>query len=163
MKLFGKGGKLNIVDILIILVLAAALVFVGYKLLGGESGQERDTSVPITQPNLRVTVLCEEISPELAESIMASLEEEPREINGNMVEMTQIYYTDRLADGRFVDWYTVEKGEKVDLYLTIEAAADFSNGVYTVGGQEIRVAKAFITKSMNIEIAGVIFSMEPLQ
>lgn len=163
MKLFGKGGKLNIVDILIILVLVAALVFVGYKLLGGESGQERNTSVPITQPNLRVTVLCEEISPELAERVMAALEEDPREINGNMVEMTQIYYTDRLADGRFVDWYTVEKGEKVDLYLTIEAAADLSNGVYTVGGQEVRVAKEFVAKTINIEAAGVVFSMEPLQ
>lgn len=163
MKLFGKGGKLNVIDLLIILVLVAALVFVGYKLLGGGSVEVRDTSVPITHPNLRFTVLCEEVSPELAERVMAALEEDPREINGNMVEMTQIYYTDRLADGRFVDWYTVEKEEKVDLYLTIEAAADFSNGVYTVGGQEIRVAKAFITKSMNIEITGVIFSMEPLQ
>ena len=128
-----------------------------------EIGGKEDPRVPITEPNLRFTVLCEGISPELAESIMASLEEEPREINGYRVEMTQIFYAARLADGQYVDWYTVEKGEKVDLYLTIEAAAILTDGVYAVGGQEIRVAKSFITKSMNIEIVGVIFSMEPLE
>lgn len=166
MKLFGKGGKLNIIDILILVVLLAAVILVAYKFLfdGGISSDENTVKEVSSEPNLRFTVLCEDVSPTVAGQVMASFEREPALINGESVEMTQLFYSNVLEDGKFVEWYTVENGENVDLYLTIETVADgYDTGVYSVGWQEIRIAKEFICKTLYMEITGVIYSMEPLQ
>ena len=56
-KLF---GKLNIIDILILLILIAALVFVGVRLFGGNDGGTA-TKLPTSEPNLRFTVLCAQL------------------------------------------------------------------------------------------------------
>ena len=172
MKLFGKGGKLNIVDILIILVLLAALIFVAFKFLsplfadqGAESDVPPESEVEeIPAPNIRFTVLCEDVSPAIAKQIMDSLEGEPRVLDGKSVERTRLYYANSLYVGFFVDWYTEENGDQVDLYLTIEALAEiYGVDVYSVSWQDIRIGKDFICKSTEIEITGVVYSLEPLQ
>lgn len=166
MKLFGKGGKLNIIDLLVILVLLAAVVLVGYKFLfdGGLASDKNTVKEVSDEPNLRFTVLCEDVPEALAEQVIASFGKEAAQVNGQTVEMTQLYYSNVLEDGKFVEWYTVERGDRVDLYLTIEAVADgFDTGVYSVGWQEIRIAKEFVCKTLYMEIAGVVYSMEPLK
>ena len=161
MKLFGKGGKLNIIDILIIVILLAALVFVGIKLFAKDT-ETLGSETALSTPNLRATVLCEEIDPELAANMVAAIEGAPETIEGNTVEQTRLFYSNKLADGKLVEWKIVEKGDKVNLYLTFEAAATISGGAYSVGMQEILISKDFIVKTLSVEIEGVVLSMEKL-
>lgn len=162
MKLFGKGGKLNIIDILVILIVVAALVFVGMKLTADDT-QTLGSENAITAPNIRFTVLCEDVSAELAEEIMASLESEAQIIAGNTVEMTRLFYSNKLVDGKVIEWRAEAREDgRVDLYFTMEAVAVVSDGAYSVALQEIRIAKEFNVKTLGIEIVGFTLSMEKL-
>lgn len=168
MKLFGKGGKLNIVDILIILVLVAAVAFAGMKLLGGNDTEENNIGVvedkATMEPNIRFTVYCEDISPVIAQQVIHSLEGEALDVNGTSVERTQIYYSNVLAEGHFVDWYIEENGDQMDLYLTIEATAEvYGPNVHSIAWQDIRIGKDFICKTLEIEVSGVVYSLEYLK
>lgn len=162
MKLFGKGGKLNIIDILIIVILLGAIAFAAVKFLGDDTptlGSEN----AVTAPNLRATVLCEDIDPALAENLMAALEGEPVSIAGNSVEKTRLFYSNKLENGKIISYETKENPDgTTDLLLTFEAVAVISDGAYSVALQEVRIAKEFIVKTLDVEIEGVIFSMEKL-
>ena len=162
MKLFGKGGKLNIIDILIIVILVGALAFAAVKFLGDDTptlGSEN----AVTEPNLRATVLCEDIDPDLAENLMAALQGEPVSIAGNSVEKTRLFYSNKLENGKIVSYETKTNADgSTDLLLTFEAVAVISDGAYSVALQEVRIAKEFIVKTLDVEIEGIIFSMEKL-
>ena len=162
MKLFGKGGKLNIIDILIIVILVGALAFAAMKFLGDDTptlGSEN----AVTAPNLRATVLCEDIDPELASNLMEALEGESVSIAGNSVEKTRLFYSNKLENGKIVSYETKTNADgSTDLLLTFEAVAVISDGAYSVALQEVRIAKEFIVKTLDVEIEGVIFSMEKL-
>ena len=167
MKLFGKGGQLIIVDILIILVLIAAIALAAVKVLGMNDDSE-DIGViedkASLEPNVRFTVYCEDVSPIIAKQVIDSLEGEPLDVNGAAVERTQIYYSNSLEEGHFVDWYTVENGDQLDLYLTMEAVAEvYGPNVYAIAWQDIRIGKEFICKTLEIEVTGVVYSVEPLK
>lgn len=162
MKLFGKGGKLNIIDILIIVILLGAIAFAAVKFLGDDTptlGSEN----AVTAPNLRATVLCEDVDPALAENLMAALEGEPVSIAGNSVEKTRLFYSNKLENGKIVSYEAKENADgTTDLLLTFEAVAVISDGAYSVALQEVRIAKEFIVKTLDVEIEGIIFSMEKL-
>lgn len=162
MKLFGKGGKLNIIDLLIIVILLAAVVFVGIKLLGDDT-ETLGSENAMTEPNLRATVLCEDVDPDLAANLMAALEGEPVDIAGNSVEKTRLFYSNKLENGKITGYELRENPDgTTDLLLTFEAVAVISDGAYSVALQEVRIAKEFIVKTLDVEITGVIFSMEKL-
>ena len=162
MKLFGKGGKLNIIDILLLVILVGALAFAAVKFLGDDTptlGSEN----AVTAPNLRATVLCEDVDPDLAENLMAALEGEGISIAGNLVEKTRLFYSNKLENGKIVSYETKTNADgSTDLLLTFEAVAVISDGAYSVALQEVRIAKEFIVKTLDVEIEGIIFSMEKL-
>ena len=162
MKLFGKGGKLNIIDLLILAVLLGAVAFAAVKFLGDDTptlGSEN----AVTEPNLRATVLCEDIDPELAANLTAALEGEPVNIAGNSVERTRLFYSNKLENGKVVDYEIRENADgTTDLFLTFEAVAVISEGAYSVALQDVRIAKEFIVKTLDTEIEGVIFAVEKL-
>lgn len=160
MKLFGK--KLNIIDLLILFVVLAAVVLVGIKLLGDDT-ETLGSESALTAPNLRATVLCEAIDPELAANLTAALEDEPMEIAGNLVERTRLFYSNKLVDGKITGYEIRDNGDgTADLLLDFEAVAVVSDGAYSVALQEVRIAKEFIVKTLDVEIEGVILSMERL-
>ena len=64
MKIVKNGrlfGKLNIVDVLILLVVIAAVAFLAVRMVGGSSGETIAADEPSAQANLRYTVLCEDM------------------------------------------------------------------------------------------------------
>lgn len=158
-KLF---GKLNIIDIFILLILIAALVFVGVRLFGGnDSGTTIE--LPTGEPNLRFTVLCTQLPRELAEEIVSTLQGEDVVVGESIVNPRRIFNSNTLLDAEIVSWEIVEQEEGlVDLHLTIEAAATVSDGIYTVGKQEIRVGIGHAVKTTRIELGGQVLSMEIL-
>lgn len=162
MKVFGKGGKLNAVDIVILLVLVAALVFVAVRVFSDDSALPamEDTEY---SPNLRYTVVCEDISVSLADNLIASLEGAPFMVEGMEVDVTQIFNANKLESANIVAWEKrATEDDRCDLYLTIEALAAYSGGIYSVGTQEIRVGKPYTAKTTAIEINTVTYEMEQL-
>lgn len=160
MKIFGKGGKLNIIDLIIILLLVAALAFVAVRFVFGsdaENVSEIDAENGLFEPNLTFTVTCEETDATLAQNIIDSLKGE-MEIDGEPITTTQIYNSHKLYDAYLTDSrYDEATGM---LTLTVEAYAELDEGSYTVGSQEIRLGKEFIVKTLSVEITGYVSSME---
>ncbi|MBQ3357040.1 MAG: DUF4330 family protein [Oscillospiraceae bacterium] len=162
MEQSGKKRKLNIIDVVVIVVLVAALAFAGYKLLGRDSGELADADA-LSAPNIRFTVLCNDLDPTLAANILDSLAAEPLSIGGSTVERTRLYNSNKLVDAQVVAFEAVDGAEgTTDLLLTVEANATATPGAYSVVTQEIRIGKDYIVKTIGVEITGQILSLETL-
>lgn len=162
MKLFGKGGKLNIIDLILILVLVCALVFAGMKLFS-DAPETLGSENTVSAPNLRYTVLCEDLDPTVAQNICDALSGEAVDIGGNLVEMTRIYNNGKLVDAQVTDFRAQSTDDgRADLYITVEASAVISVGAYSVGSQEIRIGKSHTLKTLDVEIIGLVYSLEKL-
>ena len=163
MKLFGKGGKLNIIDIIIILVLVAAIAVVAVKVLNKGSDTPGANDAVSEEPNLRFTVVCEQIQESLANNIIAELEQEEVTIDGTAASPRRIFNSNKLYDASVTAWETKPaKDGTVDLWLTVEGVSSDATGSYSLGVQDIRVGIAYNVKTVCIEISGTVYSMEPL-
>lgn len=157
-----KKRRFNIIDVIVIVILVAALAFAGYKLLNRGSGELSDADA-LSAPNVRFTVLCNDLDPTLAQNILDSLAAEPMEIGGSTVEMTRLYNSNKLVDAQVVAYEASEGTEgTMDLLLTVEANATATPGAYSVVTQEIRIGKDYIVKTIAVEITGQILSLEKL-
>ncbi len=157
MKLFGKGGKLNIIDILLILILIAAVAFVAVRFLS-DDGDTLGSEVALSEPNLVFTVVCEDIDEVLAQNIMDSLASPDTLLDGNMINMTRLFNSNKLVDARVTAW----EYENGALSLTVEGCAVYSNGAFSIGTQEVRIGKIFNVKTLDVEIEGLVYAMEKL-
>ncbi len=163
--------RLNWIDILIIVILVGALAFVGVRALINtleeKNAAEQEVVVeknPLTEPKLRMIVEIPEVSREIAENAIASLDDEPRELDGDMVPMTRIYNSNHLADGQIVSWEIIDTEEEnlVSVRFTIDCNPNVYRCNYSLGSQEIRIGKSYIVKSMSIELTGTIVSVTEL-
>ena len=155
----------NWIDTLIVFILVGALAFVAGKGAGSqsESAIAPDAQLEVVEPNLRIVVSCRDLTRELAESIVASLEGSPREINEEMVEPTRLLSGAKLLVGHVTAWEIREQEDGlVELRLTEEADAQFSNAITLIGVQEIRIGNSHFVKTMGIEIQGTIVSITEL-
>ena len=160
-----RGGKFNIVDIIIVVIILAAVAFLGMKLLGN------DGEVIGPAARIRYTVLVPEVKSEVCENILTCQEEK------GQVQL--------MANGAMVDGYVIDisakphisqeicpAGEVVnvetpdfDMYFTLEGAVD-SLVTKKVGTQEVRVGKSHIVKTVEYELEGykaVITDLEVLE
>ena len=83
MKIVKNGrlfGKLNIVDVLILLVVIAAVAFLAVRMVGGSSGETIAADEPSAQANLRYTVLCEDMPLMQAENAVTAVTAEDYEL-----------------------------------------------------------------------------------
>lgn len=161
MKIFGKGGKLNIIDVIVILIVVAALAFVAVRFVFNASAEADDAEESNPSPSITFTVNCEQTDATLARSIIASLEGGEMDYKGEAVTTTRIYNSYKLYDAYLTDWSYDEETRM--LVLTIEASAEPNEGSYTLGTQEIRLGKEFIVKTLSVEITGYVSSMEIAQ
>jgi len=163
MKQSEQKRKLNVIDVIVIVILVAALAFVGYKLLNRDSGELGDADA-LSAPNIRFTVLCDDIDEAMAQNILDSLAGAPMEIGGTTVDMHRLYNSNKLVDAQIVGCEPrkgAAEGTK-DLLLTVEANATATPGAYSVVTQEIRIGKDYIVKTVAVEITGQILSLEKL-
>ena len=154
-------GKINIVDLIVILVIVIAAVVVGMKFLGGSGSVINPTKTPV-----RYTVLVEGVEPEVYENIQ-------KYIPG------QLMASGEMLDGHVV---AVEAGEgrphhaavgtadgppgvpvhrrKPDLILTIRCPG-VTCLTPAVGTQEVRVGKTHTVKTDKFElINGIILDCD---
>ena len=154
-------GKINIVDLIVILVIVIAAVVVGMKFLGG--GNVKRAINPNKTP-VRYTVLVEGVEPEVYENIQkyipGQLMASGELLDGYVTGVTPVEgrvhtATVNTADGTLE--IPVNEG-KLDLIFTIEC--NVVNSITTeIGTQEVRVGKIHTVKTDKFELTnGIILA-----
>ena len=132
-------GKLNLIDLLVIVLLIAAVAAVAWKLVGKKAAE----TVANTGRTITYTVTVEDVNREAAE--FASTQIGKSLVNNSKVVDAAV--TER------------EDGTHVDLAVTIEGQGQFTGNVYKVGAQEVRVGYEYIVKTSEFELTGIITAM----
>ncbi len=156
-------GKLNIIDLIAILLIVAVLALIGYKLLGS------DEDLAGSGQSVVYTVEVKGVEPEVYDFIQDNL---PSQLTASN-EMLDAYVT--AAEGSLIeeDIYSLEAGSGTSGEKIIRAEAGTYDVVFTIEGtvkdnlssklgtQEIRVGKSHIVKTTLFELeGGVITSCE---
>lgn len=162
-KLF---GKLNLIDLLVIVLIIAAVAVVGLKFLGGGGSGAGAGATKLTY-TVRMTAQDERIVEQVAEYVdKASGKRDQLMAGGSLVDgyvvdfWTETCVYNRLADGT-VELFNAGGAEAhglVDICFVIEA--NVGNTVTSeVGTQEVRIGKTHIVKTTHMEFdCGVIES-----
>ena len=156
-------GKINIVDLIVILVIVIAAVVVGMKFLGGGNG---NSAINPNKTPVRYTVLVEGVEPEVYENIQkyipGQLMASGELLDGYVTGVTPVEgrvhtATVNTADGTLE--IPLNEG-KLDLIFTIEC--NVVNSITTeIGTQEVRVGKTHTVKTDKFELMnGVILDCE---
>ena len=158
-KLF---GKLNIIDILVLLVLIVAVGLFAYRMFRPAEKETIGSEISVSEPNLKFSVLCDNVPRELAENIDKSVHGEERDLGGEIVSPRRIYNSGKLMDAEIVECTIIETGDEslVQLRFDLQAHAELNSGAYAIGWQEIRLANVYSVKTVEIEIEGPVVSME---
>ena len=149
-------GKINIVDLIVILVIVIAAVVVGMKFLGGSGSAINPTKTPV-----RYTVLVEGVEPEVYENIQehipGTLMASGEFLDGQVTAVTATPHASEASVSASGDMLLVPvDSDLLDLVFTIEC--NVVNPVTTeIGPQEVRVGKTHIVKTDKFELSnGVI-------
>ena len=169
MKIVKNGrlfGKLNIVDVLILLVVIAAVAFLAVRMVGGSGGE------PSAQANLRYTVLCEDMPLMQAENAVTAVTAEDYELKLDddsilKVSPNQIFNSNKFQDAQITSAEILPQddsadGQRVTVRFVIEAAAKNTVGSFVVGTQEVRIGRDYTVKTVDIEMLGTVSAMEKL-
>lgn len=170
-KLF---GKINIIDLLIIVLIVAALVVVGVKVLGGDKADntptDPDTSETTPSPDLltsakltytvRVTAQREEVAEQLAQFVNpAEGKKDQLSHSGKLVEDAYVvdYWTEPcrynvLASGEIemIAAAEADAADLVDICLVVESVVEDTQS-NKVGALEVRLGKTHLLKTAHME------------
>lgn len=163
-KLF---GKLNIIDLIAVILIVAVVALLGTKLLGGSDAGLAGEGQPVVY-----TVKVEGVDKEVYDFIQAELKQGPSQLTASN-EMLDAYVT--AVDGTLVetDEAVLQKNASAgitgveyaeagtyDLVFTIEGTVK-DNLTSELGTQEIRVGKTHIVKTTTFELEnGTILSCD---
>ena len=138
-------GKLNIIDLIAILLIVAVLALIGYKLLvrspGGLAGEGQAVVY---------TVEVKGVEPEVYEFIQKQLPSQLMAAN----ELLDASVTDVTATPVEHDTYAMMWNAN----LGVETLTQVDAGTYNLGTQEIRVGKSHIGKTATFELEGGIIT-----
>lgn len=148
-----KAKKLNVIDVIALVLVLAVGIFVGSKLVGNSTG----TTVAPEMMSVSYVVKAEGVDEGIYESVQkyipSSLMASGTLYNGEIVAVTQEPYLVLSANG---DW--VEDPDHVNLFFSVEATIA-KQGVLTteIASQEVRIGRnTHILKTEYIEIPGCI-------
>ncbi len=151
-KLF---GKINLIDLLVILVVIAVAAGLFWKLAGDEVTEAVSSS---TKTTLTYEVLCTEQEPEVAAYAEQNAVGQQLMSNGELIDgyitgcVVEPYVTIGVnADGEPVE--LVDPAHN-NIRFTIEATIAANDMTNAVGSQEVRVGKNHIVKTTALEITG---------
>ena len=154
-------GKINIVDLLVILVIVIAAAVLGVKFLkpGGGSAIGGGS----TGTHVEYTVLVENVQPEVYESVKAfvdagdaTLMASGELLDGQVTYVTAVPHEDTGSVDTTEGTVELPAGKDLlDLTFTVEC--NVSNTITTeIGTQEVRVGKNHIVKTDRFELTGVV-------
>ena len=154
-------GKINLVDLIVVLVLVAAVAAVAWKVVGSKIAASKAPEAPVYE----YRVLCSQVYPEVSDFAQTCIGDQlltnDGRLDGEIVDVVSTPHIssslDNTGDGPVLDAPDLR-----DLVFTIRCRVKVKeDGVYLVGNQEIRVGKVHLVKSTKLEIAnGIILSVE---
>lgn len=130
-------GKINIIDLVVIIVLVAAAVWFGYSMLGKNLQQD----VTERQQETEITVVTSGIRVTTAEAIAKggkAFEFKTGAHIGEIVDVKTEPARVWLVQGNG-KWVQTESEDRVDAFVTIRGTARIGENVITMNGVEIRV------------------------
>lgn len=152
-------GKLNLIDLVVVLVLIALVVGVAWKLVGGKISNAVAANDAVT---VQYEVLCTNVDNTVADYCMENsngqLMSNGDLLNGYVTGCTMEPYMESTinAEGNTVSYQVTNRQ---NLRFTIECQVVPANNAYEVGSQEVRVGKSHIVKTSMIEVTGTVTAM----
>lgn len=132
-------GKINLIDLLVILMVLAAAAALVWKLGGKQAAKSViDNDFPVTY-----TVMVADV-PADAAAFCETQAGKKLVNNGNLLD---------------AEILSVQK-DGTDVRFTVSGTAVFSSNVYKVGSQEVRVGYEYIVKTSELEFTGIITDLE---
>ena len=139
-------GKINLIDLLVVLLIVAVLAAVVWKL----GGRKAAAAVTGTEKKAVYTVEFEDVPSDIAHFAET-------QIGKSLVNDSKVIAAS-ITDVQTED-YAGENGH-LRLYITVEASTSFTGNVYKVGPQEVRVGYEYILKTSEFELTGLICALE---
>ena len=139
-------GKINLIDLLVLVLVVAVVLAVGWKLVGRKAA----ASVSNNNHEITFTVLFEDQPIEVAE--FAETQIGKQIVNNAKLVSAEITGCEAVSSIRTLG--------HSDLSITIRATGTFSGNVWQVGSQEVRVGYEYILKTSEFELTGIISGME---
>ena len=136
-------GKINLIDLLVLVLVVAVVLAVGWKLVGKKAA----ASVSNNNHEITFTVLFEDQPIEVAETQIGK-----QIVNNAKLVPAEITGCEAVSSIRTLG--------HSDLSITIRATGTFSGNVWQVGSQEVRVGYEYILKTSEFELTGIISGME---
>ena len=139
-------GKVNLIDLLAVLLILAVLAAVVWKLGGNKA------AAAVTGANKKAvyTVEIEDVPADIAAfadtQIGKALVNDSKVIDAVITDVRAEPYDDQTGHVR--------------LFVSVEADASFTANVYKVGPQEVRVGYEYILKTSEFELTGLISALE---
>lgn len=137
-------GKLNLIDLLVVLLIVAVVFALVWKLGVGKAAQNATTQTY----DVSFTVVIEDVDAQICQYAETQVGE--KLVNSGKVlnaALTGATHEDG-ADG------------KQTLYLSIDGNCTMSELVYKLGPQDVRVGFEYIVKTSSFELTGVVCDME---
>ena len=162
--------RLNIVDIVVIVVILAAAVFFGWKLThrGGDAGaQSRPGTIRFV---IEVDGLRKDMYDFTAAQLPCQMAASGALVDGhileswaNPVELVSIKAKSPVNASEEVTVLPEEGVEYVNAYFICECGIDLNNLLNITGTQEIRLGRSYYLKSVDFEYSGTIIALEKFE
>ena len=148
MKIVDKNGRLfgkvNLIDLFVVLILIVAVAAVAMKTFGNKAVSA------VTSPDVSISyqVVCEDVPQAVADYCEDHVGE-------------QLLSSGKLLDAHITACSAeVDAEGQVNLYFTIEGICSYSGNTYSLGSQEVRVGMEHLVKTSSIECTGIICDLE---
>ncbi|MDD4715109.1 MAG: DUF4330 family protein [Oscillospiraceae bacterium] len=152
--------KLNAVDVVIIVVVAALLVLGAYKLFMWEKVSEEPSEKLVY--TVEVTGQDPSVYASIQKYIPGKLIASGADVNGQVLSVKQTpsdYYVPVGEGSNEIYLGPVKNKDQVDLVFTIEAFVSTSDlNLNKVGTQEVRIGKTHVIKTRYLEFSGTVLS-----
>lgn len=139
-------GKINLIDLLVVILIVAVIAAVVWNL----GGRKAAAAVTGSAKKAVYTVEIEDVPADIA--AYAETQTGKSLVNDSKVIAASI--TDVRSET-----YNADNGHQT-LFITVEADASFTGNVYKVGPQEVRVGYEYILKTSEFELTGLICALE---
>lgn len=157
-------GKLNLIDLLVVILLIAVIGAVAVKMTGTEVTKD-DQLANAEMTDITYTILCRMVHNDIADYIVETGVGQQLMSNGALVESVFIQDIQRET---FYETYVTNEGEPkraaseeyCDLIFTIGGQAPYGENAFHVGSQEVRVGKSHIVKTVDFEVTGTCIELE---
>lgn len=137
-------GKLNLIDLLVVILLLAVIFAVVWKLGAGKAAENASTQ----SYGVTFTVVVDDVHEEVCQFAETQLGE-------------KIVNSGKVLDATLTGCEAKPQEDgKYTLYLSVEGTATMSELVYKLGTQDVRVGFEYIVKTSAFELTGIVCDLE---